>query len=32
MDYLAIGNILFDKKEQPPWKEKDNWKLEFTLD
>ncbi|NJM25161.1 MAG: carbamoyltransferase [Bacteroidia bacterium] len=32
MDYLVIGNHLFDKKLQPDWKEKDNWKEEFTLD
>lgn len=32
MDYLVIGNYIFDKKRQPQWKEKDNWKEEFTLD
>jgi carbamoyltransferase len=32
MDYLAVGNFLFDKKRQPEWQEKDNWKEEFTLD
>jgi carbamoyltransferase len=32
MDYLVIENFLFSKKEQPEWKEKDNWKEEFTLD
>ena len=32
MDYLAIGNLLFDKKLQPEWKEKDDWRKEFTLD
>ncbi|HEY9490216.1 MAG TPA: carbamoyltransferase [Chryseosolibacter sp.] len=32
MDYLAIGNFLFDKRVQPEWQEKDNWKEEFTLD
>jgi len=32
MDYLVIGNYLFDKKQQPVWPEKDNWKEEFTLD
>ena len=32
MDYLAIGNFLFEKKQQPEWQEKDNWKEEFTLD
>ena len=32
MDYLVIGNFIFDKKRQPEWKEKDNWKEEFVLD
>jgi carbamoyltransferase len=32
MDYLVIGNFVFDKKDQPEWLEKDNWKEEFTLD
>ena len=32
MDYLAVGNFLFDKTRQPKWMEKDNWKEEFTLD
>jgi len=32
MDYLVIGNYVFDKKQQPAWKEKEDWKSEFTLD
>jgi len=32
MDFLVVGNFVFDKKQQPEWKEKDNWKEEFTLD
>jgi carbamoyltransferase len=32
MDFLVIGHFLFDKKQQPEWQEKDNWKEEFTLD
>lgn len=32
MDYLVIGNFIFDKKTQPEWHEKDDWKSEFTLD
>lgn len=32
MDYLVIGNYIFDKKQQPEWLEKDDWKTEFTLD
>ncbi len=32
MDYLVVGNYIFDKKKQPEWLEKDDWKTEFTLD
>ncbi|GAA4408738.1 carbamoyltransferase [Nibrella viscosa] len=32
MDYLVVGNYVFDKKKQPEWQEKDNWKEEFVLD
>ncbi len=32
MDYLVVGNYVFDKKQQPEWQEKDNWKEEFVLD
>lgn len=32
MDYLVIGNHLFDKKQQPEWEKKDNWQEEFGLD
>lgn len=32
MDYLVVGNFLFDKKQQPKWLEKDNWRREFKLD
>lgn len=32
MDYLVVGNYLFDKKNQPEWLEKDNWQAEFVLD
>jgi carbamoyltransferase len=32
MDFLVVGNFVFDKKQQPEWQEKDNWKEEFTLD
>jgi carbamoyltransferase len=32
MDFLVVGNHVFEKKEQPTWMEKDNWKEEFTLD
>ncbi|MFC1516553.1 carbamoyltransferase [Thermodesulfobacteriota bacterium] len=32
MDYLVIGNFLLDKKEQPEWVEKGDWRQEFGLD
>ncbi|MDH3217287.1 MAG: carbamoyltransferase [Candidatus Krumholzibacteria bacterium] len=32
MDYLVIGNHLFEKKEQPEWQEKKEWREEFELD
>ena len=32
MDFLVIGNYIFDKKLQPAWFEKDNWKKEYQLD
>lgn len=32
MDYLVMGNYLLAKKEQPEWKEKDDWRKEFKLD
>jgi carbamoyltransferase len=32
MDYLIVGNFVFNKKDQPEWKSTDNWKEEFTLD
>jgi len=32
MDYLVVGNFLFDKKSQPAWQEAKNWREEFVLD
>lgn len=32
MDYLVIGDFLFSKKDQPLWKEKDDWKKTITTD
>lgn len=32
MDYLIVGNFVFDKKMQPLWNEKSDWKEEFKLD
>jgi carbamoyltransferase len=33
MDYLVLGNLVLDKKEQPPWPEpRDEWQEHFPLD
>jgi carbamoyltransferase len=32
MDYLVIGDFIFDKKRQPKWQETKDWKSEFVLD
>jgi carbamoyltransferase len=32
MDYLVVGNSLFDKKAQPTWSDDKDWKTEFELD
>ena len=32
MDYLVIGNFVFDKKKQPVWKEDKKWQTEYQLD
>lgn len=32
MDYLVIENFLFSKKEQPEWKEKDDWRKNMLPD
>ncbi len=32
MDFLVIGNFLFDKKNQPEWKDKRDWRSEYELD
>lgn len=32
MDYLVIGDYLFEKTTQPEWPEKDDWRNEFALD
>jgi carbamoyltransferase len=32
MDYLVVGNYLFDKKVQPQWAEKGDWKEVYGLD
>ncbi len=32
MDYLILSSYLLDKKEQPAWEERFDWKKEFTPD
>ncbi len=32
MDFLVLGDYLFDKKEQPAWQDTDNWQETFELD
>jgi carbamoyltransferase len=32
MDYLIVGNFMFDKKLQPVWENDSSWKEEFPLD
>jgi carbamoyltransferase len=32
MDYLVLGNFIFDKKEQPRWEEQKDWREEYGLD
>jgi carbamoyltransferase len=32
MDYLVLGNFIFDKKDQPPWEEQKDWRAEYGLD
>lgn len=32
MDRLVIGNIMFDKRQQPQWSDSDAWREEFSLD
>ena len=32
MDFLVLGNYVFNKKQQPNWQEVGNWKEEFVLD
>ncbi len=32
MDFLVLENLVLDKKQQPAWEEKTDWKEEFELD
>jgi carbamoyltransferase len=32
MDYLIVGNFVFNKNDQPKWKEENDWREEYGLD
>ncbi|MCX6998150.1 MAG: hypothetical protein NTV49_13965, partial [Kiritimatiellaeota bacterium] len=32
MDYLVLGAHILDKRQQPPWQEKANWRQDYVLD
>jgi len=32
MDFLVLGNFIFDKKDQPKWEEQKDWREEYGLD
>lgn len=32
MDCLVLGSFVLSKKDQPPWKDKANWRQEYVLD
>ena len=32
MDFLVIGDYVFDKAKQPKWQEEKNWREEYGLD
>jgi carbamoyltransferase len=32
MDFLVIGDHLFEKSEQPKWRKEDDWRREYELD
>lgn len=32
MDYLVLGDFLLDKKNQPEWKDKADWRKDYKLD
>jgi carbamoyltransferase len=32
MDYLVVGDFIFDKKAQPEWQERQEWRSEYKLD
>jgi carbamoyltransferase len=32
MDYLVLGSFLLDKRDQPEWVEKKDWREDYVLD
>lgn len=32
MDYLVVGNYLYEKTKQPNWDDKEAWRVEFKMD
>jgi carbamoyltransferase len=32
MDYLVMGDFIFDKRQQPKWHEAENWRTEYPRD
>jgi len=32
MDFMVIGKVMFDKRQQPEWQEHDDWRKEFVPD
>ncbi len=32
MDYLVLGSFLLDKKTQPPWEDRTDWRKDYVLD
>jgi carbamoyltransferase len=32
MDYLVLGSFILDKRDQPPWTDKADWRRDYTLD
>ncbi len=32
MDHLVVGDVIFNKTDQPAWQRTDDWKEEFKLD
>jgi carbamoyltransferase len=32
MDYLVLDSFLLDKRQQPPWQDKKDWKKDYVLD